>query len=362
LANKNYTIRAGSSTLQMRYHRRVEDERKTLRFPARARDDSADADAGAHSDDNFAEELNSQQRAAVCAEEPQVLVLAGAGSGKTRVITYRVAWLLRRGVKPANILLATFTNKAARMMLSRVEALTKVPPGRIMGGTFHHIAHIILRKHAELLGYTRDFTIIDEQDAKQLMKVVRKEAPVDFTEKLFPSPQVLYRIHSLSVNTAQPVEEVLVRSFPQFIRYADEVRGVLISYTERKLARNLMDFDDLLTNLHRLFVEQPDAARAVSARYEHVLVDEYQDTNIVQMWIVKRLSEVHGRVFVVGDDAQSIYSFRGATRTYCNSSAITPTRRYTSWRPTTAARRRCSRWPTRLCATRPSNTARCSRR
>jgi DNA helicase-2/ATP-dependent DNA helicase PcrA len=294
----------------MRYHWRVDEERKTLRFPPRRH--AEDAAPGARAMTDFAEELNEQQRAAVCAEEEQVLVLAGAGSGKTRVITYRVAWLLKHGVKPGNILLATFTNKAARMMLSRVEALTKVPPTRIMGGTFHHIAHIILRKHADLLGYTRDFSIIDEQDAKQLMKVVRKEAPVDFTEKLFPSGQVLYRIHSYCVNTAKPLEEVLVRNYPQFIRYADEIQHVLIAYTQRKLARNLMDFDDLLTNLHRLFIEQPEAGKAVSARFEHVLVDEYQDTNTVQAWIVKQLASAHGRVFVVGDDAQSIYAFRGA--------------------------------------------------
>ncbi len=257
--------------------------------------------------------LNDQQLAAVTTDEPRVLVLAGAGSGKTRVITYRVAYLLSQGVRPGNILLATFTNKAARMMLRRVEDLTGVPPKRIVGGTFHHIGHIFLRKYADLIGYSRDFTIIDEQDARQLMKVVRKEAPVDFTQKLFPSARLLHKIHSLSVNTGASLDELLVYRFPQFARFIDEIRRVIAAYNERKLKRNLMDFDDLLTCFLRVLTEHADAAQAISGRFQHVLVDEYQDTNLVQAQTIKALSAEHGRVFVVGDDAQSIYAFRGAS-------------------------------------------------
>jgi len=257
--------------------------------------------------------LNEQQLAAVTTDQPCALVLAGAGSGKTRVITYRVAYLLGQGVRPGNILLATFTNKAARMMLRRVEDLTNVPQKQIVGGTFHHIGHIFLRKYADLLGYSRDFTIIDEQDARQLMKVVRKEAPVDFTQKLFPSARLLLKMHSLSINTGQSLDELLVYRFPQFARFIDEIGRVITAYIERKLKRNLMDFDDLLTCFLRVLKEHEDAAQAISGRFHHVLVDEYQDTNLVQAQMIKALSEVHGRVFVVGDDAQSIYAFRGAS-------------------------------------------------
>lgn len=257
--------------------------------------------------------LNDQQLAAVTTDEPRVLVLAGAGSGKTRVITYRVAYLLAQGVKPGSILLATFTNKAARMMLRRVEDLTNVPRKRIVGGTFHHIGHVFLRKYADLIGYSRDFTIIDEQDARQLMKVVRKEEPVDFTQKLFPSARLLLKMHSLSVNTGQSLDELMVYRFPQFARVIDEIGRVITAYIERKLKRNLMDFDDLLTCFLRVLTEHPDAAQAISGRFQHVLVDEYQDTNLVQARTIKALSAVNGRVFVVGDDAQSIYAFRGAS-------------------------------------------------
>jgi DNA helicase-2/ATP-dependent DNA helicase PcrA len=257
-------------------------------------------------------ELNEQQLAAVTAPEKQALVLAGAGSGKTRVITYRVAYLLGQGLNPRSILLATFTNKAARMMLGRVEELTGIPRRRIEGGTFHHIGHMLLRRHAEAIGFRRDFTIIDEQDAAQLMKVVRKEAPVDFAEKLFPSARVLYRLHSLCINTGKPLEELIIYRFPQFARMVEEIRRVTIAYQERKRKQNVMDFDDLLVNTHELFVQSPETGATISRKFEHVLVDEYQDTNLLQAKVIKELSRVHGRVFAVGDDAQSIYAFRGA--------------------------------------------------
>ncbi len=198
-------------------------------------------------------------------------------------------------------------------MLRRVEDLTGVPPSHIVGGTFHHIGHLFLRKYADLLGYSRDFTIMDEQDARQLMKVVRKEAPVDFTQKLFPSARLLHKMHSLAVNTGLSLDELMVYRFPQFARFIDEIGRVITVYIERKLKRNLMDFDDLLTCFLRVLTEHPEAAQAISGRFQHVLVDEYQDTNLVQAQTIKALSTEHGRVFVVGDDAQSIYSFRGAS-------------------------------------------------
>lgn len=260
----------------------------------------------------LARELNQQQLAAVTAPEQQVLVLAGAGTGKTRVITYRVAYLLHTGVRPGNILLATFTNKAARMMLKRVEALTGIPAHRITGGTFHHLGHVFLRRYGDTIDYRRDFTILDEADAQQLMKVARKSADIDFKKELFPSASQLYKLNSLTFNTGRTLEELIIRSYPQFAGRVDEIRKVLSAYAQRKCRQNLMDFDDLLGNFLRLFTEAPEVGEQIAGRFQHVLVDEYQDTNRVQAELVKHLGRVHGSVFVVGDDAQSIYGFRGA--------------------------------------------------
>jgi len=262
--------------------------------------------------DELARELNEQQLAAVTAPEKQVLVLAGAGSGKTRVITYRVAYLLHTGVKPGNILLATFTNKAARMMLKRVETLTGIPAYRITGGTFHHIGHLLLRRYAKAIGYRRDFTILDEADARQLMKVVRKGAGIDFKKELFPSASQLYSLGSLAFNTTRSIEELVIFHYPHFAPMVEGIKSVLDEYTQRKRKQNLLDFDDLLGDFLRLFDEAPQIGEEIAGRFRHVLVDEYQDTNSIQVELVKRLASVHGNVFVVGDDAQSIYGFRGA--------------------------------------------------
>ena len=271
-----------------------------------------DSQASSALNAEFAGELNDQQLAAVTAPEQQVLVLAGAGSGKTRVITYRVAYLLRSGVKPRNILLATFTNKAARMMLKRVEALTGIPAHRITGGTFHHLGHIFLRRYADAIGYRRDFTILDEADAQQLMKVVRKSAEIDFSKELFPSASQLHKLNSLAFNTQREIEELIVHNYPQFAGKVEIIHRLLGAYKQRKREHNLMDFDDLLGNFFRLFNETPEVGMQIASRFQHVLVDEYQDTNQVQAKIVQHLAGRHGNVFVVGDDAQSIYGFRGA--------------------------------------------------
>jgi DNA helicase II / ATP-dependent DNA helicase PcrA len=298
------------------------------------------------------DDLNEQQLAAVQAGDGPVLVLAGAGSGKTRVITYRVAWLIsERRVQPSRILLTTFTNKAARGMIGRVEELCGPLAREITGGTFHHTANLILRGYAPLLGYDSAFTILDESDAQQVMRLCRGEAGVEKGDKAFPSPRLLRDIASGMVNTNRDLDGVLALRYPHLMEQYGEIQKVLVDYTLRKQTSNQMDFDDLLLNLHRLLqggTEALNEAReALCSRYQHVLVDEYQDVNHLQAEIVGLLyrgapaacggpgaSPVNyigdalatgegarataGRatgtrgLFVVGDDAQSIYSFRGA--------------------------------------------------
>jgi DNA helicase-2/ATP-dependent DNA helicase PcrA len=264
---------------------------------------------------DYARDLNPQQLAAVEAGDGPILVLAGAGSGKTRVITYRVAWLIEHGVRPSRILLATFTNKAAHNMLSRVEHLLGAPLKGMLGGTFHHVANVLLRQYGSVLGYTSEFTILDEADAERLMKQVRREADIEAEKKLFPSARVLHSIASSLVNSSMTLSQAMVVRFPQFSRLIDKIQAIITNYQARKREHNLMDFDDLLLNLWRVMKEYPTTAAAIGSRFRYVLVDEYQDTNTIQAELVDMLSSVHKNVFVVGDDAQSIYSFRGANYT-----------------------------------------------
>ncbi|MCC7477194.1 ATP-dependent helicase [bacterium] len=349
--------------------------------------------------------LNQQQLEAVTAPAGPVLVLAGAGSGKTRVITYRVAFLVgAMGVRPQQILLTTFTNKAARSMLDRVEQVVGDSARAVTGGTFHHVANLLLRRHCELLGYDRNFTILDDSDSRAVMKLSRNEVGQVSVEKAFPSERLLQDIASAVVNTHTPLDRLLTRRYPHLMEFHDSIQRVLIDYQLRKAGANQMDYDDLLVNLLRLLAPElhgasagllgPEAdaplppgvaqrdldavRREICGRYTHILVDEYQDVNHVQAEIVRRLylgeslsaepSDVGSRkselagpdstdtadggfvdldvsasgfntpqlsadsdlrpptsddlrllstdstrgLFVVGDDAQSIYSFRGA--------------------------------------------------
>ncbi|MCX8021617.1 MAG: ATP-dependent helicase [Syntrophorhabdaceae bacterium] len=261
---------------------------------------------------DYEKALNEEQRNVVFAENGPILVIAGAGSGKTRVVTYRVARLLELGVSPTNILLLTFTNKAAREMLNRVQQAIKMDTRYIWGGTFHHIANMILRNHGDLIGFKRNFTILDNEDAKDFIELVVKELGLDRKERRFPKGSVLKDILSYSINTMQPLEDCIKEKYPFFYDIIDPIYAVNKAYTEKKRLSNAMDFDDLLFYWHKLFVENEDIRKYYAIVFSHILVDEYQDTNKIQAEIVDSIGLINRNVMVVGDDAQSIYSFRGA--------------------------------------------------
>ena len=242
-----------------------------------------------------------------------ILVIAGAGSGKTRALTYRVSRLVEDGVNPSDILLLTFTNKAAREMLARVEDLLSIDTRRIQGGTFHSIGNRLLRSHAEILGYQRNFSILDEEDAKEMMQASVSECGIKTLEMRFPKADVLLDIHSFVINTGTPFERHIEEQHPHFLVYSSEIRQVFGKYAEKKRIANAMDFDDLLVNWKRLLVDHPDISLSLQRTFRHILVDEYQDTNRLQAEIVDAMSAERRNLMVVGDDAQSIYSFRGAS-------------------------------------------------
>ncbi len=261
---------------------------------------------------DFAAELNSEQLSVATALGGPMLVIAGAGSGKTRALTYRLAWLVQNGVDPSRIMLVTFTNRATREMLSRVELLVKQKTRDIWGGTFHHIGNRILRQHGKVLGISPDFTIMDREDTKDLIASCVRQAGVDIHKKRFPQKSVLTGISSAIQNTLAPLEAVLAKRYPMFTQEAAEIEKVLALYASRKAERQLLDFDDLLSAWLRLLSGYDDIREMLANQFLHILVDEYQDTNAVQIAIVDLLASKHRNVTVVGDDSQSIYSFRGA--------------------------------------------------
>jgi DNA helicase II / ATP-dependent DNA helicase PcrA len=258
-------------------------------------------------------ELNEEQFRVVTSKPCATLVVAGAGTGKTRTITYRVAYLLEQGVSPQRILLATFTNRAAREMLKRVESLTgSQNVHRIWGGTFHRIANLILRKHAVSLGYSSNYSILDSEDAKEFINVCIDECGIDTKAKRFPKAEVVQDIISYANNTDTPIDEVIVKKYPYFEPLTTQIHRVDLSYMQRKLERNVMDYDDLLLNWKKLLLKNAAIAEVYAEQFEHILVDEYQDTNKLQAEIIDLLAVKHRNVMVVGDDAQSIFAWRGA--------------------------------------------------
>ncbi len=260
---------------------------------------------------DYASELNAQQFAVVTAPPGGALVIAGAGSGKTRTLIYRVAYLLEQGIPPECVLLLTFTNKAAREMMGRVERLLEGGVPGLWGGTFHSIGNRALRRHAHLLGYESDFTILDRDDARELLRLCREEAKTDATAAL-PKNDVLADIFSLAVNKDQSIADLIEEEFDYFVECADEISKLNAAYQARKKAANAMDFDDLLIQWVRLLEEQPQVREEYQRRFQFILVDEYQDTNKVQGRLIDLLAGRHKNVMVVGDDSQSIYSWRGA--------------------------------------------------
>lgn len=261
---------------------------------------------------DFAAELNPQQYAAVTAPPGPALVIAGAGSGKTRTLTYRVAYLLENGVLPSNILLLTFTNKAAREMLDRVTNLIPHDISSLWGGTFHSIGNRILRRHAQAAGFAPGFSIMDREDQKDMLDTVIPALDVDPKEKRFPKGEVLADVLSYSLNTSRSIETVLVEKYPHFLEYSGQIALARKKYEEKKRAANSLDFDDLLEKTLRLLQREPAIAEHYQRQFQFILVDEYQDTNHLQADFIDILAAHHRNVMVVGDDAQSIYSWRGA--------------------------------------------------
>ncbi|HEV2720426.1 MAG TPA: ATP-dependent helicase [Thermoanaerobaculia bacterium] len=261
----------------------------------------------------YEDELNSEQLEVVMAGEGPMLVIAGAGSGKTRALTYRVSRLIEDGVDPSEILLLTFTNKASREMLSRVEQLVTIDTRRIWGGTFHSIGNRLLRRYAEPIGYRSNFSILDDEDSKEMMESAISSLGIKTLEKRFPKGDVLLDIYSYLINTRTPLELHLEQNYPHFALYQEEIVNVFRRYKERKRDANAMDFDDLLVNWKLLLEERPEIAEPLKRRFRFILVDEYQDTNKLQADVVDLMASARRNVMVVGDDAQSIYSFRGAS-------------------------------------------------
>ena len=257
---------------------------------------------------NFEQELNPEQLAVVQNGDGPCLVLAGAGSGKTRTITYRVAYLLEKGISPENILLVTFTNKAAKEMMERVQRFTGSNTPLPWSGTFHHIANKILRRYAQHLGYQNNFTVLDSDDAEALLKIVVKEFK---TGEKFPSAKIIGSIISFARNADTTIEEVLDKKYPGYWPLSETFRDIAARYAQKKKEANAMDFDDLLVNLSVL-LNQPQVQQNFATQFQYILVDEYQDTNKLQASIIDKLTVIHHNLLVVGDDAQSIYSFRAA--------------------------------------------------
>jgi DNA helicase-2/ATP-dependent DNA helicase PcrA len=261
---------------------------------------------------DYAAELNEQQHAAVTAPPGPSLVIAGAGSGKTRTLTYRVAFLLEQGIPPDRILLLTFTNKAAKEMMLRVTDLLGQKMEALWGGTFHSIGNRVLRRYSDFLGYQRDFTIMDREDARHLITTCIAEAGIDRKKIEFPKAEVLGEIISMSLNTRKPLRQFLEHEYDYFSNVAPRIEDVEKRYAARKRDANAMDFDDLLALWLKLLEEHEDVRETYQRRFQFILVDEYQDTNKLQSDLIDLLAARHHNVMVVGDDAQSIYAWRGA--------------------------------------------------
>ena len=262
---------------------------------------------------DFKGNLNEQQYDVVTKAEGPCLVLAGAGSGKTRTLIYRLAYLIERGVKPHNILLMTFTNKAAREMKERTEELLKYSPRGLWSGTFHHTGNRSLRIYANQIGYERDFGILDEPDSKDLVKACIKKVCGKTKNEKFPKPAVIKTIISLSENTKKPVKDILEDIYPYFMDFGYEIEEIKKLYGKKKKESNNMDYDDLLSKWKLILEKVPEARERFTDQFHYIMVDEYQDTNSIQADIIDILGERHLNILAVGDDAQSIYSFRGAT-------------------------------------------------
>src|SRR6476620_4328154 len=256
--------------------------------------------------------LNPEQARAVTFGDGPLLVIAGAGTGKTRTLIHRVAALIESGVAPDRILLLTFTRRAASEMLSRAERLVGSAGARVHGGTFHSVGHRLLRQFGAAAGLPADFTILDQGDAEAQMGLARGALGFAKTAKRFPKEGTLHYLYSRHINTELPLDELLHREAPQFLEYEAQITSLFADYTRRKQEQNVVDYDDLLLFWALMLEASPVLQSRIAALYEHVLVDEYQDTNLLQARILRGMCGAHRKLTVVGDDAQSIYAFRGA--------------------------------------------------
>jgi DNA helicase-2/ATP-dependent DNA helicase PcrA len=261
---------------------------------------------------DYRRELNSKQYEAVTAGDGPILVVAGAGSGKTRTLVYRVAWLVEQGVDPGSILLLTFTRRAAAEMIARAASMLDQRCEQVVGGTFHWLGNRLLHRYGKWLSLHPDFSIIDRGDAEDVINFLVGTRGFRARHQRFPKKRTIAEIFSKAVNKSESLGEVLGREYQQFLQYQKELEELWEQYGAYKLQHHQMDFDDLLVYLNRLLREHENVCLELSSQYRYVLVDEYQDTNLLQADIVESLATAHRNVMVVGDDSQSIYSFRGA--------------------------------------------------
>lgn len=260
----------------------------------------------------YARALNPDQLAAVTHTEGPLLVIAGAGSGKTRTLTYRAAYLVEKGVSPSAILLLTFTRKASQEMLRRATQLLDERCGKIAGGTFHSFANATLRQYASHMGLDPAFGILDRSDSENLIGMLRKEMQPATRRRSFPRRKTLADIFSRAVNKGLSLEEIIDNDYPHFESHLETIGCLYQLFEIRKQEHHFLDYDDLLVYLCRLLAEYPEVQDRISARYRYIMVDEYQDTNTLQADILYLLTRTNQNIMVVGDDAQSIYAFRGA--------------------------------------------------
>ena len=262
---------------------------------------------------DYSAQINPEQYAAITVPEGPVLVIAGAGSGKTRTIVYRVAWLIDQGVDPHSILLLTFTRKAATEMLNRASRLLDGRAAMVFGGTFHSVGYSLLKKYSQSIGIERSFSIMDQRDILDALEQARKGLNPPVTDlKSFPKAKTIYEILSRTVGASIEIERVVGDRYPHFEEYIPDINKISHEYNNIKKKNNLLDYDDLLTESVRLLEESDELRAHISSNWRFILVDEYQDTNRLQAKMVRMLATGHDNVMAVGDDSQSIYSFRGA--------------------------------------------------
>ncbi|MFC2108897.1 ATP-dependent helicase, partial [Candidatus Bipolaricaulota bacterium] len=294
-------------------------------------------------DFSWLDELNPQQREAVTHGDGPLLVVAGAGTGKTKTLAYRVAYLIAQGMDPSRILLLTFTRRAAQEMLRRAASIAArgtSATGRVWGGTFHAIANRLLRTYHKAAGLRQDFTVMDQGDAEDLLNLIRHDLGLHKMEKRFPRKRTCLSIYSRCVNASEDLEAVLQSEYPWCQEWKDELRQLFKLYVSRKQQRNVLDYDDLLLYWVHLLAD-PSVASELSGRFDYLLIDEYQDTNKLQAAILGGMCTEHDNIMVVGDDAQSIYRFRGATvrnmldfpKQFANTTVLTLEQNYRSVTP-----------------------------